>query len=73
MQKNSEIGAPLIYWLLKGALPIESVLGMVVKAGYATAMSQKADSVDLIWMEARKFAEGPMINKDTLTICLEHK
>ena len=46
--KNSEIGAPLIYWLLKGALPIESVLGMVVKAGYATAMSQKADSVDLI-------------------------
>ena len=44
---------------------------MLVKAGYIFVMIQKTDSADLIQIESRKFAEGPMIDKNTLDIGLE--
>ena len=43
-------------------LPIELVLGMLVKAGYAAEITWKADSPDLTCIDYTRFAEGPTMD-----------
>ena len=66
-----EFSAPILHsWFLKGLLPTEWVLGMLVKVnilnakgklldvGYIAEMSQKGNSLDL-WIEYSKSIEDP--------------